>query len=49
MHCSTAVEAANSAGVEGRVIVLRRALCPEVGLPVVREVEGHSQAVNKTA
>jgi hypothetical protein len=49
MHVLDAVEGVNSARVDGRVLVLRRALRPYADVPAVREVEERSQAVMKTA
>jgi hypothetical protein len=48
-HVLDAVEGVNSARVDGRVLVLRRALHPYADVPAVREVEERSQAVMKTA
>jgi tetratricopeptide (TPR) repeat protein len=49
MHVLDAVEGVNSARVDGRLIILRRALRPYADLQAVREVEERSQAVMKTA
>jgi hypothetical protein len=48
MQVLDAVEAVNSARVDGRVTVLRRALHPYANVPV-REIEERSQAVTRTA
>jgi hypothetical protein len=49
MHVLDAVEAVNSARVDGRLTVLRRALRPYADAPAVREVEERSQAIQRTA
>jgi hypothetical protein len=49
MRVLDAVEGVNSARVEGRVIVLRRALRPYADVQAVREVEERSQAIRRTA
>jgi hypothetical protein len=49
MHVLDAVEGVRSARVDGRVMILRRALRPYADVPAVGEVEERSQAVMKTA
>jgi hypothetical protein len=49
MRVLDAVEGVNSARVEGRLIVLRRALRPYADVQAVREVEERSQAIRRTA
>jgi tetratricopeptide (TPR) repeat protein len=49
MRVLDAMEGVNSARVEGRVVVLRRALRPFADVAAVREVEERSQAIIKTA
>jgi len=49
MHVLDAVEGVNSARVDGRLLVLRRALRPYADVPVVHAIEERSQAVTTTA
>jgi hypothetical protein len=49
MHVLDAIEGVNSARVDGRLLVLRRALRPYADVSSVREVEERSQAAMKTA
>jgi hypothetical protein len=49
MRVLDAVEGVHSARVDGRVLILRRALRPYADVPLVREVEERSQAAMKTA
>jgi hypothetical protein len=49
MHVLDAAEGVNSARVDRRVIVLRRALRPYADVPAVREVEEGGQAILRTA
>jgi hypothetical protein len=49
MHVLDAVEGVNSARVDRRVIVLRRALRPYADVLAVRDVEERSQAITRIA